>query len=218
MQPGDVLTTAALAGVVAGGAGLGAGAGAGIRVLLGRLRRGVVLRPGIAETAGAAVTGIGVGIAGRTATLALALFAGLLMVALGAVDIVHHRLPDAITLVALPVAGVGVVLTSLLAPGSGSLASAAVSAAVLWAVFALVARVSPRSMGRGDVKLVPTLGLLLGYLSPAAVLFGLLIAFASGSCVALAGMAAGRLRLGSAIPLGPYLLFGCWLMLLVPTG
>ena len=206
--------------VLAGGlaAGLGAVAGVGIRRLLGRLRRGVTLRIGVAEVAAAIVTSIGVVIAWGDPTMGLALFTGLLLVALGAVDVVHHRLPDAITLPALPVTVTLVVLTAVLAPGSGSLLSAAVAAVALWAVFAGIARLSPRSMGRGDVKLMPTLGLLMGYVSPFAVLFGLLVAFGTGSAVALVGLAARRLRLASAIPLGPYLLLGCWVILLFPAA
>jgi hypothetical protein len=33
----------------------------------------------------------------------------------------------------------------------------------------------------------------------------------------LAGIATRRLKLRSAIPLGPYLLFGCWSVLLLPA-
>lgn len=197
---------------------LGAVAGVAIRLLLGRLRRGVVLRAGVAEVAAGVVTGTAVALAWGDPTLALALLAGLLLVALGAVDIVHHRLPDAITLPALPVAAAAVLLTAALAPKSGSLVSAGCAAVVLWAVFTGIARVSPRSMGRGDVKLMPTLGLLMGYLSPVAVLIGLLLAFGTGSAVALVGLLARRLRLGSSIPLGPYLLFGCWVALLFPAA
>lgn len=198
--------------------GLGAVAGLAIRQLLGRLRRGVVLRTGIAETAGAVVTGVSAAVAWGDATVGLALLTGLLLVALGAVDIVHHRLPDAITLPALPVAAVAVLLTAVLAPGSGSLISAVVAAVVLWAVFAGIARLSPRSMGRGDVKLMPTVGLLMGYPSPFGVLIGLLLAFGTGSVVAVVGLVTGRVGLKSAIPLGPYLLFGCWLVLLFPRA
>jgi leader peptidase (prepilin peptidase)/N-methyltransferase len=106
----------------------------------------------------------------------------------------------------------------VLAPGSGSPSSAAASAVVLWVLFAGIARVSPRSMGRGDVKLMPTIGLLMGYLSPVAVVVGLLLAFGAGSVVALIGLAARRARLDSAIPLGPYLLVGCWVVLLFPAA
>ena len=199
------------------GAAVGAVAGAGIRVLLARLRRGVVLGRGIAETAGAVVTGIGGAVGRGTPTLGLLVLAGLLLVALGAVDIVHHRLPDAITFAALPLAAAAVAVTAVAAPGSGSPLSALLSATALGLSFGAVAHFSPASMGRGDVKLIPTLGLLMGYVSVQAALGGLLIAFVLGSAVSLAGLATRRLRLRSAIPLGPYLLFGCWSVLLLPT-
>lgn len=204
--------------LVAAAAGLGALAGVGIRLLLGRLRRGAVLRPGVAESSAALVTAVGTLLAAGDATFGLVLLTGLLLVTLGAVDIVHHRLPDAITVPAVPLAAAAVVLTALLAPGSGSLLSAAVAALLLWAVFGLIARISPRSMGGGDVKLMPTLGLLMGYLSPGAVLVGLLLAFGTGSVAALAGVAAHRLGLRSAIPLGPSLLLGAWLVLVFPAA
>ena len=89
---------AALIGVVAG-----AGAGWGIRLLLARLRAGRGAAPGVLELAAAALTGLGVASelarpvddrwwSGR----------GCSRSALGAVDIVHHRLPDALTLPAIP--------------------------------------------------------------------------------------------------------------------
>ncbi len=197
---------------------VGAAAGAGIRILLGRLRRGAVLRVGLAEVASALVTTLGVGLAWAEPTLGLVLGAGLLMVALGSVDIVHHRLPDAITLPAIPATALAVLLTSLVSPGSGSVIRAAVSAVLLWALFTALARMSSSWMGRGDVKLIPTLGLMMGYVSIGAVVVGLAIAFVIGSVVALAGVATRRLRLNSAIPLGPYLLFGCWSVLLFPAA
>ncbi len=192
-------------------------AGLVIRRVLGRLRRGVILRAGPTEAAGALVTGIGTALAWDEPTIGLVLLAGLLMVALSGVDIVHHRLPDAITAVALPAAAVTVGFTFLLAPDSGSLVRAAGAAVVLWILFAATARVSTSWMGRGDVKLIPTLGLLMGYLSVGAVVVGLVVAFLLGSLVSVGGIAARRLTVRSAIPLGPYLLVGCWLVLLFPA-
>ncbi len=200
-----------IAGVV------GAVLGVGVRLLLGRLRRGVVLRVGVAEIATAVVTAVGAAIGWGHPTVGLILLAGLLMVMLGAVDIVHHRLPDAITLVALPLTALTVIGTHLLAPYSGSLTGAAISASVLWVVFATMARISSSWMGQGDVKLIPTLGLMMGYLSFGSVVVGLAVAFGLGSVVALAGIVTRRLELRSAIPLGPYLLFGCWSVLLLPA-
>ncbi len=202
---------------VGAAAGLGGAAGTGIRLMLARLRRGVVVPIGRLESAGALVAALTTTLAWGRPTIGLVLLAGWLLVALSGVDIVHHRLPDAITVPALPIAAAAVGVTYLLAPTSGSPLRAAASAAVLWAVFAAMARVSSSWMGRGDVKLIPTLGLLMGYGSAAAVLLGLLVAFALGSVVALAGMALGRLTPRSAIPMGPHLLIGCWVVLLLPA-
>ena len=193
----------------------GAVAGALVRRLLGRLRRGVVLPAGPTEVAAALVAGLSVVMAWGRPTLALVLLAGLLLVALSGVDLVHHRLPDAITRPALPVAALTVVLTHLLAPSSGSALRSVVSGALLWMLFAALARLSSAWMGRGDVKLIPTLGLLLGYVSASSVVLGLAVAFGLGSVLSLAAVVAGRLRMRSAIPLGPYLLFGTWAVLLV---
>ena len=97
------------AGVLPGlvGALVGALAGWGIRLLLASLRRGAVLRPGVPEIASALLTGVGVGLIWPSPLVALVVWAGLLAVALGAVDLVHHRLPDALTLPAIPHHGGG---------------------------------------------------------------------------------------------------------------
>ena len=82
-------------------------------------------------------------------------------------------------------------------------------------LFLALVTVAPAAMGRGDAKLAFTLGIALGYLSWAAVLVGLFAGFLAGSLVGLAARdPAGGLR--SAIPFGPALLLGCWLVLAVP--
>jgi prepilin signal peptidase PulO-like enzyme (type II secretory pathway) len=45
----------------------------------------------------------------------------------------------------------------------------------------------------------------------------LILAFGLGALIALAGLATRRLALGSAIPFGPCLLAGCWLVLALPA-
>ena len=102
------------------GLAAGAAAGRGIRLLLGRLRRGVVLRAGVPEISAAVVTGAGVGLGWPAAVVALVAWAGLLGVALGAVDLVHHRLPDALTLPAIPITLLLIGVTDVLAPATGS--------------------------------------------------------------------------------------------------
>ena len=203
---------AALVGVAAGGA-----AGWSGRRVLARLRRGVALPPPVLEIAGATVTGFGVLLVWPSPTVLLVLWAGLLGVVLGAVDIAVHRLPDALTLPAIPITAVLVLGTWVAAPSSGDPLTALVAAAGATAVFAGLALIAPRAMGRGDVKLVPSLALLTGYLSLSAVLWWLILAFGLGALIALAGLATRRLALGSAIPFGPCLLAGCWLVLALPA-
>lgn len=71
-------------------------------------------------------------------------------------------------------------------------------------------------MGRGDAKLVISLGLLLGYLSWPAVILGMGLAFVLGGIAGVAGMLAGRLKLRSALPFGPFLLIANWVLFLWP--
>ena len=81
-----------------------------------------------------------------------------------------------------------------------------------------MARISSSWMGQGDVKLIPTLGLMMGYLSVGAVVIGLAIAFVLGIRWShWRESRPGGCELRSAIPLGPYLLFGCWSVLLLPA-
>ncbi len=198
-------------GVVAG-----AFAGWGARLLLGRLRRGVTMPPPLLELATAIVTGVGIVVGWPSPTLGLVVWAGWLAVTLSAVDIVAHRLPDALTLPAMPVSAGLVLVTWLAAPQSGRPLTGLVAAVVIGGIFWAVAVLAPRAMGRGDVKLVPSLALMTGYGSVSAALWWLIIAFGLGAAVALAGLAARRLSLGSAIAFGPCLLAACWFVLAFP--
>ena len=103
-------------------------------------------------------------------------WAGLLAVALGAVDLVHHRLPDALTLPAIPITA-AVIAGVESAPGTGSPGTAVIVAIVGTGLFWALSALAPRAMGLGDVKLLPSLALLTGYLSVAAALLAVVIAF-----------------------------------------
>lgn len=69
-----------------------------------------------------------------------------------------------------------------------------------------------RWLGRGDVKLVAFLGLVLGW--PGTVP-ALALAFWSGAIVGGALLVAGRKKISSPIPFGPYLVFGALVVLLL---
>ena len=210
MNPG-IAWLPALVGAVAGAA-----AGWGSRLLLARLRRGVVVRAGNLEVACALITAVGVGLSWPGPVVALVVWAGLLAVALGAVDLVRHRLPDALTLPAIPITLLLIGITEFAAPATGSIVTALIVAGVIGAAFWALSALLSRAMGLGDVKLVPSLALMTGYVSVAAGLLAVVIAFVLGALVALLGLLFRRLSLGSAIPFGPFLLAGCWLVLVFP--
>ena len=99
--------------------------------------------------------------------------------------------------------------------GNGAVQSGGVAfgvAAVVVAVYALLHRLSPRSLGWGDVLLVAPLGLALGYVAADRVVVWQLLASTTGAIHALA---LRRIRGASGIPFGPHLLFVAWLVLLV---
>lgn len=197
------------------GSVVGLAAGVAIRHLLARIPRGARLTAGPVEAAAGAITAVGAVVVWPGALVALTIWVGVLAVALGAVDIRHHRLPDALTLPAIPVTALLVVGTELADPAAGDLVRAALAAAALGGAFWLLAVVAPAAMGRGDVKLVPSLALATGYVSWEAALVAVLAAFALGAAFALAGLLLRRVRLTSSIAFGPFLLLGAWLTLVL---
>lgn len=206
------------AALVAAGVGglIAAVLGAGGRLLLGRLRRGAKIRVGVLESISfgfGAVTGA---LVWPAAAVLPAVWAAALLVVLSAVDLKHHRLPDAITLPAIPLTCLVLLWTAQWDPVAGSLPRAVAAALVLGAIFFSIAALAPVAMGRGDAKLVISLGLMLGYQSWPAVIIGMGLAFVLGGIVGVAGMLAGRLKLRSALPFGPFLLFATWALLLLP--
>jgi len=207
VQTGAAVLIAVLGGGVAGWA---------IRLLLARLPRGVVVRAGILEASAAALTGVGVAVSWPGPWTPVVVWAGLLAVGLSAVDIAAHRLPDALTLPAIPLTLLLIGAVEYAVPGTGSIPIAVAAAVVTTGLFWALAAVAPRAMGRGDVKLVPSLALMTGYASVASAVLAVGIAFVLGALLAVLGMAMRRLSLTSAIPFGPFLLAGCWLVLAFP--
>ena len=127
-------------------------------------------------------------------------FASALLV-LGAIDLRHRILPDAIT---LPGAALGLVLSLRLAPGFlDALAGAAVGAAVPLAIARTYRRVrGVEGLGMGDVKMLAMIGAWLGW---QAALLTLLIASLLGSLAGFALIAAGRGDARYPLPFGSFL-------------
>ena len=151
--------------------------------------------------------------AGQPAVLAFALF-GALGVALGAIDIAVHRLPDRLTLPAYLATLALLSLAAVLGHDAGALLRALLASVALAAAYLLLALVRPGQLGGGDVKLAALIGLALGWLNWPAVLYGAALGFALSAIVSLALLAARRISLRSEICFGPFMLGGALLVIL----
>lgn len=135
--------------------------------------------------------------------LALSWFAVLLT----ATDLLHGRLPDALTISAYPVFG------ALLA-FAGSFERAVVGAGLFVCLHATIHWLAPGALGGGDVKLSGSLGAVLGAVS----WFALSTALALAALITLALRAVSLDRYGDRVPHGPGLLAATWLLAFLPAG
>ena len=133
------------------------------------------------------------------AALGLLLVTALVPITL--IDLEHRLIPNRIT----AAAAVAAVVT-ILVFDPGFIVEAAVAAAAAGGCFLLVAIISPRGMGMGDVKLVAMLGLYLGRAIAPAIFIALVAGVVIGAAViARVGMTEGR---KTAVPFGPFLALG----------
>jgi leader peptidase (prepilin peptidase) / N-methyltransferase len=180
-------------------------AGTGARLLLRRLRRGTRVPPPWCELGVASVWGASGAATVPVRWLPVLLALGWLAVAAGAVDVLAGRLPDALTLPALPAA-----LLLLVPVGGDAVARGVLGAVVAVAAHAAVHLVAPAAMGGGDVKLAAPLGAVSAAVSwEALALAGVLAALSSGVLAAAVLVRRGR---GGAVPHGPSMLLACLLV------
>lgn len=136
-------------------------------------------------------------------------------VLLAAVDARTQRLPDVLT---LPFAAAVAVLlgAARLAPGAhGSWTGALLGGAALTAVYFVLFLINPRGMGFGDVKLAASQGLALGWYGWDVLLAGAFLGFLLFVCYGLGLVLARRAHRRTPVPLGPFMLLGTFLGLLL---
>ena len=207
MSPPLAATAVALA-TVAGGV-----TGALTRRWLGLLSRGARIPSPWCEAGTGAAWGVTVaawglgGIAGGVVGLLLGL--GWLAVAGSAVDMTARRLPDALTLPAVPV-----VLVLLVPLGGVVVLRGVAGAVVVCGVHALVRLWVPSAMGGGDVKLAASVGAALAGVSWSAVVVGTVLAAVLTAVAGLALPAATGWSTAVAdgpatAPHGPSMLLAC---------
>lgn len=86
------------------------------------------------------------------------------------------------------------------------------AAAVLVLAFGVLHSLT--SLGRGDVRLVGPLGLVLGWIGPGIVVTGLLFGMLTAALAATYLLLTRRMGRGEMLAYGPFLIGGAWLALL----
>lgn len=164
--------------------------------------------------AGAVVLGgVAVVIGWRPAGLAF-LSMGLVGLMLAAIDLEHHRLPDRLILPGAAVSGSALLLDAVLLDSWSALGRGLVCAAAAGALFLVMALISPKGMGLGDVKLAALLSLHMGWLAWQVAALAVVVGFTAGAAAALLLLALGRATLRTPMAFGPALLLGAWLVVL----
>ena len=175
---------------------------------------GRFMKPLVLELITAAVLALVCGrFAGQPSVLAFC-FLGALGVALGAVDVAVHRLPDRLTLPAYPVMIVLLGAAAVIGHDGGALVRALLASVALTVAYLLLALLRPGQLGGGDIKLAALTGLGLGWLGWPAVIAGAVLAFILTAVVSLALLAARRISLRGEICFGPFMLGGALLAIL----
>jgi leader peptidase (prepilin peptidase)/N-methyltransferase len=146
--------------------------------------------------------------------LPLLLVSSAILIALFVIDLDCKRLPDPLTYLMYPVAIAGLVIDGLVTGDWPILSALAGAGAWLMAIGGIWFLSGGRGMGMGDVKLAPSLGLILGWVGVGSAVVGLLAAWLIGGVVAVGLLVARRARSGTAIPFGPFLIAGFALGLL----
>ncbi|CAB4886687.1 MAG: prepilin peptidase [Actinobacteria bacterium] len=130
---------------------------------------------------------------------------------LAVIDLASKRLPNPLTLSAYPITAALLAVAAMAEGARQPIVRAVVSGAVLLLVFLVLHLISPAGMGLGDVKLAGSMGMVLGWISPAAVLWGTAAGFVIAAAVSLALLAIGRATRKSDVPFGPSMLAGAWI-------
>jgi leader peptidase (prepilin peptidase)/N-methyltransferase len=138
-------------------------------------------------------------------SLMIAPFLGL-MVAIAIIDVRHQIIPNRLVYPALLVFA-AYILIGALAGGGLEVITAAIGMLAYGGALLLVAFISPRGMGMGDVKLAALIGLVLGSVGLRYVTVAAAAGILLGGVAAIVALIAGASR-KNAIPFGPFLAVG----------
>jgi leader peptidase (prepilin peptidase)/N-methyltransferase len=147
--------------------------------------------------------------------LAAGCWLALCAVPLAFIDVAVRRMPDLLT--SLAFAGTALLLLAAAAASGNwhSLAWAALGGAAMVGFYLALMLVSPSGMGMGDVKASAGLGTMLAWRGWAALIAGGFAGFLLAAVYGLALLMSGRATRKQQIPLGPFMITGAFLLILV---
>lgn len=138
---------------------------------------------------------------------------GWLLLVVAVIDAQTRRIPNALTYPLTPTLLVLLVAAALLNGVPGVALRVVLAGLAGFAFLLMLALISPRGMGMGDVKLAASIGLCLGYLGWAHLVLGLFLSFLFGGVVGIALMTLRLRDRKDLIPFGPYLALGAFVAL-----
>jgi leader peptidase (prepilin peptidase)/N-methyltransferase len=166
-------------------------------------------------TAGAVVTGLLGATIGPAPLLLVLLPAALLGVLLAVIDLRCLRLPDPIVALLAAATVAPLSLGAVLTGDPARLGRAALAAVLSGVIYLVIVLLPGAGLGLGDVKLAAVLGFTLGFVGWPALVVGLVTPHLINGPVALALLLTRRAQRRTALPLGPALLTGALLGVLL---
>lgn len=144
-------------------------------------------------------------------TLAALLWIAWHGIILSYVDAAVHRLPDTLTTRVFAGTTTFLTISAATTPAWQQLLVALGGAIALGTIYLIIVMVRPNSLGLGDAKLAPTIGLFLTWLHPAAIITGLIAIITIGIVAAAILLATRRIQRHQAFAHGPVMLVGAFI-------
>lgn len=143
---------------------------------------------------------------GMTFSFPAFIFLAVLGVQLARIDVAQHLLPNPLVLVLLSGSFLLLLLPLIFAKQSDDLFRGALGAVILFVAYMILGLISPGSIGMGDVKLAAPVGLYLGYLGWAQLLYGGLLGFVLNGVVTVLVLARKGRKHAGEVAHGPSML------------
>jgi leader peptidase (prepilin peptidase)/N-methyltransferase len=138
------------------------------------------------------------------------LYLAAISIALTAIDLDTHTLPNVIVLPSYVVVVVLLATASLLDSDPGALLRAAIGAVALFAFYFAMATFYRGGMGLGDVKLAGVLGFAMAWAGWDVFAVGAFAPFLLGGVFGIALLLFSKAGRKTRIPFGPWMLVGAW--------